>query len=293
MDSLPKAGGISQETMSTIWTVHAFGAEKKLQAVFDHFIDQTRTFDIKFSRVLGAGMACLLVYRLLFVFIIFLLCQWDDFITQGHGTYPTPGWCQWRKAALPHLVCARRACLVWGNIFSSCMYRIAEHDQKLNYQSLKSLHAWFSLTSPSSMYKPPSCANFKFSFVMVIPLRMKLPIKPSSIDCPWTSQATTFSSATSKPHRSECISPGAESCVQTNIQLSSFVLSSSITRKQCGVNPSGCGRAIFASNQSRTSSRERPRKAVGDEATGREDPLVIVAISLVSMMTSRSDTCAV
>ena len=50
---------------------------------------------------------------------------------------------------------------------------------------------------------------------------------------------------------------------------------------------------IFASNQSRTSLRERPRKAVGDEAIGREDPLVIVAISLVSMMISRSDTRAV
>ena len=52
---------------------------------------------------------------------------------------------------------------------------------------------------------------------------------------------------------------------------------------------------IFTSNQSRTSLRERPRKAVGDEAIGREDPspLVIVAISLVSMMISQSDTCAV
>ena len=48
---------------------------------------------------------------------------------------------------------------------------------------------------------------------------------------------------------------------------------------------------IFASNQSHTSLRERPRKAAGHEAIGGEDPLVIVAISLVSTMTSQSDAC--
>jgi len=50
---------------------------------------------------------------------------------------------------------------------------------------------------------------------------------------------------------------------------------------------------IFASNQSHTSLRERPRRGVGDEAIGGEDPLVIIAISLVSMMTSQSDACVV
>jgi ATP-binding cassette subfamily B (MDR/TAP) protein 1 len=86
MDSLSKAGGISQETLSTIRTVHAFGAEKKLQAVFDHFIDQTRTFDIKFSGVLGAGMA-------FFSFIVY--CSYSlsfyfgtTLLLQGHGMYP-------------------------------------------------------------------------------------------------------------------------------------------------------------------------------------------------------------
>jgi len=48
---------------------------------------------------------------------------------------------------------------------------------------------------------------------------------------------------------------------------------------------------IFASNHSCTSLRETPRKAVGDEAIGGEDSLVIVAVSLVSMMISTSDAC--
>jgi len=64
--------------------MHAFGVEKKLQAVIDHFIDQTRTFDIKFSGVLGAGMA-------FFSFIVY--CSYSlsfSFGTtlslQGHST---------------------------------------------------------------------------------------------------------------------------------------------------------------------------------------------------------------
>ena len=69
------------------------------------------------------------------------------------------------------------------------------------------------------------------------------------------------------------------------------MLFSSITRKQPRINPSGRGWVIFASNQSRTSLREKPRKAVGDEVIEGEDPLAIVAISLVSTMTSQSDAC--
>lgn len=83
MDFLSKAGGISQEALSTIRTVHAFEAEKKLQAVFNHAIDRTRWFDIRFSGVLGAGMA-------FFSFIVY--CSYSlsfyfgtTLLLQGHG----------------------------------------------------------------------------------------------------------------------------------------------------------------------------------------------------------------
>ena len=122
---------------------------------------------------------------------------------------------------------------------------------------------------------------------------MKHPSEPSSIDRPkW--QSTAFPSATSNSHRSECISPGASSCVQTKIQLSSSALLSSSTRKQWCMNLFGRGWVIFASNQSCTSCRVWPRKTVGDdEVIGGEDPLVMVVISLVSMMTISSDTSGV
>ncbi|KAF8193436.1 P-loop containing nucleoside triphosphate hydrolase protein [Pholiota molesta] len=83
VDSLSKAGGIAQETLSTIRTIHALGAERKMQNVFANFIDQARRFDIKFSRVLGIGMAVFSFivyssYALSFYFGTTLLLQ-------GHG----------------------------------------------------------------------------------------------------------------------------------------------------------------------------------------------------------------
>jgi ATP-binding cassette subfamily B (MDR/TAP) protein 1 len=84
VDSLSKAGGIAQETLSTIRTIHALGAERKMQNVFANFIDQARRFDIKFSRVLGIGMA-------IFSFIVYSSYALSFYfgttlLLQGHGT---------------------------------------------------------------------------------------------------------------------------------------------------------------------------------------------------------------
>ncbi|CAA7267669.1 unnamed protein product [Cyclocybe aegerita] len=83
MDALSKAGGTAQESLSTIRTVHAFGAERTLGAVYDAFLKRTCTFDIKFSQVIGVGMALFSMivyssYSLSFYFGTTLLLQ-------GHG----------------------------------------------------------------------------------------------------------------------------------------------------------------------------------------------------------------
>jgi hypothetical protein len=118
---------------------------------------------------------------------------------------------------------------------------------------------------------------------------MNIPRLPSVIDRP-ISQCPAFCIARSNVHRS---APGAESSVETKIQVSSSADLASSTRKQSGKNPFGRMSVILSRNQSWTSWRVWLKKTVGHEATGGMDPLVMEAISLVSMMTMEEDTSTV
>ncbi|KAH7918713.1 P-loop containing nucleoside triphosphate hydrolase protein [Leucogyrophana mollusca] len=57
LNCLSQGGGVAQESLSTIRTVHAFGAEAKLSALYDSFIALSRAFDLKASLVQSIGMS--------------------------------------------------------------------------------------------------------------------------------------------------------------------------------------------------------------------------------------------
>ncbi|EGN96419.1 hypothetical protein SERLA73DRAFT_170797 [Serpula lacrymans var. lacrymans S7.3] len=57
LSHLSKAGGIAQESLSTIRIIHAFGAEIKISTVYDQLIRLSQVSDLKLSKIQGVGMA--------------------------------------------------------------------------------------------------------------------------------------------------------------------------------------------------------------------------------------------
>ena len=88
LEALSSAGGTAQESLSTVRTVYAFSAQKKLSDIYDAFISKACDHDMKFAQVVGVGMA-------IFSFIVYSSYSLSFYygttlLIQGRGLFVYP-----------------------------------------------------------------------------------------------------------------------------------------------------------------------------------------------------------